>query len=409
MAQVMSDITVMDVERVPLVDAHSRVVAAPIVSPMDVPPWDNSAMDGYAVRAADTHEDGVFLAVNERIGAGGVGTMAVTSGTATAIMTGAPMPEGADSVSILERTDGAQSGQVHIRGRSQSGDNIRRKGQDIQRDSVVVDEGMRLTPARLGLLASLGMTHVSVRRRPTVAILSTGDELVSAGQPLGPGQIYSSNNICLAGLVREMGALPRDFGFSADNKAELKAKIEACFSCDVVITTGGVSVGAFDFVKDMFAELGIAMSFWKVRMKPGKPLAFGMAEFGGRRIPLFGLPGNPVSCMVNCYQFVRPWVLTSMGVTAPYLPVVTAVAAHEFRQRKGREQLIRVTLYQDKGRLMCASTGTQSSGVLTSMAHADGFLLMSSETDVISEQTEVSVQVIRSEYLDQSVPRYPWV
>lgn len=408
-SRVLGEITPTGVETIPLSEALQRVVAESVISPMDVPPWDNSAMDGYAIHAADTRDTEVSLPVNEVIAAGGVGSMVVRPGTATAIMTGAPIPKGADSISILERTNGAHTGQVCIRGRSNVGDNIRRKGQDIAKGSVVIEKGERLTPARLGLLASLGMTQVAVRRQPHVAILSTGDELVQPGTPLGPGQIYSSNNICLSGLVKEMGAIPRDFGFSRDNKAELKAKIEACFTCDVVVTTGGVSVGAFDFVKEMFVDLGISMEFWKVRMKPGKPLAFGMATVGTRRIPIFGLPGNPVSCMVNCYQFVRPWVLTSMGANRAFLPVVSAMTAHAFRQRKGREQLIRVRVYRDNGQLICRSTGTQSSGVLTSMAQANGFLLMSSETEEIAEQTSVFVQIIDATFLEQDAPRYAWV
>ena len=194
------------------------------------------------------------------------------------------------------------------------------------------------------------------------------------GMPLAPGQIYSSNNVALAGLVREAGGIPRDMGVAPDDLDELVARLQACLMCDIVLSTGGVSVGSFDLVKEAYVQLGLEMDFWKVRMKPGKPLAFGCLEISGRSVPFFGLPGNPVSCMVNFLQYVRPWMLRCVGQPRPFLPVISAVAAEAFTQRPGREQLVRVVLEPSEGGWRCRPTGSQSSGVLQSMALAHGFL-----------------------------------
>jgi molybdopterin molybdotransferase len=365
-------------------------------------------MDGYAIRASDTREGEVRLVLNEVIGAGQVGSVVVSAGTSSAIMTGAPVPDGADAVIMVERTDGNQVGHVVVRGVSRPGDHIRPRAQDIARGSVVARRGQRLTPGRLGLLASLGMAEVPVVRRPVVAILSTGDEIVQPGQPLGPGQIYSSNNVCLAGLVLEAGGIPRDLGNAPDNLDATLAHLEHALDADVVLTTGGVSVGEFDFVKEAYARLGVAMDFWKVRMKPGKPLAFGRVERGGRQVPLFGLPGNPVSCMVNFLQYVRPWMLTASGVPTPFLPVVEAIAGERLGDRPGRARLIRVVLEQTDAGLVCRSTGTQSSGALSSMAAAHGLALLAPDVEAVEAGGIIRVQLIERSFMDGASASYGW-
>jgi len=399
-ARILSRVEVLPVERVPIAAAYGRVVGTEVRSPLDVPPWDNSAMDGYAVRAADTSDAGVSLRINETIGAGDVGTVVVEPGTASAIMTGAPVPDGADAVVMVEWTDGAREGEVRITGEARRGLNIRRRGNDVARGEVVLAPGDILTPGRVGLLASLGCPDVEVIRRPSVAILSTGDEVVAPGQPLGPGQIYSSNNYALAGLVHEAGGLPRDMGNAPDALEGLIDQLRACLDADMVVTTGGVSVGLYDYVKEAYRALGAEMDFWKVKMKPGKPLAFGRIRVGDREVPLFGLPGNPVSCMVNFLEFVRPYLRSALGDPRPFLPVVDAVAGEAFHGRPDRLRLVRVRMSVEEGVWVARSTGTQSSGALQSMARAHG--LMSLPAGVVSPQAgdAVRVQLLDPGFLD---------
>jgi len=393
-------------EHVPLAEAFGRVLAEDVQSPRDVPPWDNSAMDGYAVVAADTSDDGVSLRINETIGAGEVGSVPVTAGTASAIMTGAPVPEGADAVVMVEWTDAAREGAVTIKGRASVGQHVRPQGGDVASGEVVLVEGQVLTPGRVGLIASLGMPTVAVRRKPVVAILSTGDEVIAPGQPLGPGQIYSSNNFALAGLVLEAGGVPRDMGNAPDDLDGLIEHLRACLDADVVMTTGGVSVGIYDFVKEAYEALGAEMDFWKVKMKPGKPLAFGRVDQGGRTVPLFGLPGNPVSCMVNFYQFVRPYLRTALGDPTPYLPMVDVIAGETFKSRPGRLRLIRVQLTIEDGAWTARSTGSQSSGVLMSMARAHGLMCVAEGSEGPDAGDAVRVQLLDSGFLSGAVARY---
>jgi molybdopterin molybdotransferase len=411
LARVLEDVPRTGAEQVPLASAYGRVLAERIRSPRNVPPWDNSAMDGYAVRASDFRGDEeVTLDVLEVIGAGQVPTEEVRVGAASAIMTGAPVPEGADAVVMVEQSDGAREGQVRIRGPVRPGQHIRRAGEDIAEGDEVLAPGVILSPGRVGLVASLGLPSLLVARKPVVAILSTGDEVVPPGRPLGPGQIYSSNNAALAGLVLEAGAVPLDLGNAADDLESLRTRLGyAIHEGHLVVTTGGVSVGAYDLVKQVFVELaGDDLDFWKVRMKPGKPLAFGRVARGGRSVPLFGLPGNPVSCMVNFLQYVRPWIRTAMGDPRPYLPVVEAVAETEIREKPGRAKLVRVTLRREGGRILAASTGTQSSGALSSMAHAHGLLLLGEDRGGCAVDEVVRVQVIQPGFLASTEPDYGW-
>ncbi|MBT3224023.1 MAG: molybdopterin molybdotransferase MoeA, partial [Proteobacteria bacterium] len=236
---------------------------------------------------------------------------------------------------------------------------------------------------------------------PRVAILSTGNEVVLPGVELGRGQLYSSNNHSLVGLVLETGCVPLDMGIAKDNIEELTAVLGRCLVADVVLTTGGVSVGAYDFVKEAFAALGAEMAFWKVRLKPGKPLALGKVVQGGRTTLLFGLPGNPVSCMVNYLEFVRPWLLRSMGVKNPFLPIVSAVSEDDIAQRPGRWKALRVTLTEKDGEYYCRSTGTQSSGVLTSMVQAHGLMLVEPDVSLVRAGQRVQVQLLRSSFLNR--------
>ncbi len=400
--RILADVPLQPAEDVPLAGAYGRVLASDVVSRVSVPPWDNSAMDGYAVRAADTPG---ALRLLEMVGAGSVASRPVAAGSAIGIMTGAPVPSGADAVVMVEHTDGATAGEVVIERRAEPGQHIRRRGEDVRDGATILRAGQALTPARVGLASSVGHPTLPVRRRPVVAVLSTGDEVVEVGRPLGPGQIWSSNNATLVGLVLQAGGVPLDLGNVPDElDATVAAMRRAVTEADVVVTTGGVSVGEYDFVKDALGALGASIDFWKVRMKPGKPLAFGKAG----RVPLFGLPGNPVSCMVNFLQFVRPWLRTSLGDPNPHLPVVDAVAGADFHERPGRARFVRVTLERGADRWVARPTGSQSSGVLTSMALAHGLMVLGPEAEPPSAGDDVRVQLIDPSFLDGPGPDFGW-
>jgi len=408
-SRILATVVPLGLETVPLAEAYGRFVAADVTASVDLPPWDNSAMDGYAVRAADTADGEVVLRLIETVGAGAVATARVGPGTAIGIMTGAPVPPGADAIVIVEDTDGSRTTAVRVRGRATPGQHVRRRGEDVRSGTVVLRAGAKLTPAAVGLASSLGRTSLDVRRRPIVAVLSTGDEVVAPGTPLQQGQIWSSNNASLSGQILEAGGVPLDLGNAPDRLEDtIAALARAVEAADVVITTGGVSVGAFDVVKEAHRAIGATAEFWKVRMKPGKPLAFGRIENGGRSVPLFGLPGNPVSCMVNFAQFVRPWLRTALGDPRPFLPVVEAIAGEAFDEAPGRARLIRVRLSREGDRIVALSTGSQSSGVLTSMVRAHGLMLLGVDAPPPRGGERVRVQILDPSFLDGESADYGW-
>ena len=384
--RVLTAATPMPAERLPLQAARGRVLAEDIASPRDVPPWDNSAMDGFAVCRADFADGVAELDVLDTIGAGAVPTVAVTRGACSRIMTGAPMPAGADAVVMIEDSEDL-GGRVRLTDRPRERQHVRPRGGDVAEGEVVLCAGHVLDAAAVGMLSALGIPSVMVAQRPVVAILSTGDEVVEVGWPLEPGQIYSSNTIALMGLVEEAGCVPIHCGIAPDDEDGLRAALERCLRADLVLTTGGVSVGDFDHVKDAFDG---SLDFWKVRMKPGKPLAFG--RIGGR--PAVGLPGNPVSCMVGFLQFVRPVLRTMLGDPRPYLPVLDATLQDDLKKKPGRTHFVRVQLAWGPGGLEARSTGTQSSGVLRSMVKADGFAVLPAADGHVSAGTRVRVQVL---------------
>ena len=390
-------------ERVALDRAFDRVLAQDIVSSIDVPPWNNSAMDGFALRAQDVRSD-VPLRVLETIAAGAMPTQVVQPGTCSRIMTGAPMPQGADCVVMIERTrpGSTQAGptQVFMDEQPTVGQNIRPQGGDVGAGEQVLRAGETMTPAAVAMVASLGIPSVLVAQAPRVAILGTGDEVIEPGFPRTPGQIYSSNTLALMGMVRQAGGEPVHCGIAPDDPAGLREALDRCLRCDFVLSTGGVSVGDFDHVKDVVGTL----NFWKVAVKPGKPLAFGAIK----GVPFFGLPGNPVSCMVNFLQFVRPVIRRSLGDLKPYLPVIQARLTHPLRKRSGRAHLSRVTLSAGEQGWLATPTATQSSGVLMSMVLAHGLTLLPPDAGNQAAGDLISVQVIRKEWGSASTPGYPW-
>jgi len=390
-------------ERVCLDQAHGRVLAEDVVAGLDLPPWDNSAMDGFAVVASDTTSVPARLAVAGVLMAGDTPQNSVQPGSCVRIMTGAPMPEGANAVVMFENTDRGLE-EVVIHKSVEPGRNVRNQGNDVSRGAVVMNRGRTLGAAEIGLLAALGLPHVEVARRPRIAVLSTGDEVVPVGTPLGPGQIHSSNTHALMALIEEAGAVGVNCGNVPDDPALLREALARCVQEDLVVTTGGVSAGDHDFVKDAFEAHNAELSFWKVRVKPGKPLAFG--HIGGK--PAFGLPGNPVSCMVGFLQFVRPVIRSILGDSSPYLPVIQARLSAPLSKKPGRALFARVALRLEEGEVRAVPVSNDSSGALMSMVGADGFALLGEGCTELSEGDSVEVQVFRWGWQNRVSGGLPW-
>ncbi len=378
--------------RVPIRSALGRVLAADVLSPVDVPSHRNSAMDGWAMRGADLKADGESTLVE--IGSSFAGKPfggRVGDGQCVRIMTGGVVPEGADTVIMQERAK-ASGKSITFSGGNRTGQNVREAGEDLKRGSVALKKGRIVRPAELGLVASLGIGEVAVHRRLRVAFFSTGDELKSVGSTLGEGEIYDSNRYTLHGMLTRLGCEILDMGVVRDDPQLLEAAFrEAAAHADVVITSGGVSVGEADFVKAMLDRLGEVV-FWKIAMKPGRPLAYG--RIGPAHF--FGLPGNPVSVMVTFYQFVRDALLVLSGAD-PVAPVPTfrAVCSAKLRKAPGRTEFQRGTLSRaPDGSLTVKPTGEQGSGILKSMSDANCFIILDDATGNVEAGTTVEVQLL---------------
>lgn len=409
-AQLTTNVPRKPARWLPLAEAHGRLLAEPVVSPLCVPPLDNSAMDGFAVRAADLVDPPVHLTVVASTFAGEPPAGSVGPGQAVRIMTGAPMPSsGADAVVKVEDTRAAPPGpgaeRVEVLVSTNPGSYVRRAGEDIQAGQRVLDAGTPVSAANLGLLASLGMSSVQVVQRPRVAILSTGDELVRPGQQPALGQIFNSNSFTLRGLVAECGGLPIDCGIAPDDLGATQAALREAADADLLITTGGVSMGDKDWVRVALEAEGAQLEFWKVAVRPGKPAAFG--RLGSCRV--FGLAGNPVSCMVGFYQWVRPVIRLMLGDPRPHLPVVQATIAELIHKRPGRAWLERVVLERaPAGGLIARRTGSQSSGVLSSMSRAHALLLLHKESTGVAAGEPVRVMVLDWSFLHGTDHGYWW-
>ncbi|MCC7262492.1 MAG: molybdopterin molybdotransferase MoeA [Candidatus Latescibacteria bacterium] len=374
---VLQDIPVLGVERVPLFDALGRVLAEGIAARHDNPPQDNSAMDGYALRHADiagaSAGQPVLLEVVEDIPAGYVPRKSVGPGQASRIMTGALVPEGADTVVRVEDTR-AEGKKAAVLVPPAVGANIRRRGEDVRAGQEVVPAGSPVTPGALALLASLQRALVPVHRQPVVAILSTGDELVEVDEPLAPGKIVNSNTYGLAALCLANGALPLMLPIARDEEAQIRRAVESALSADFILSSGGVSVGDYDYVKKVLDDLGAQARLWRVAMKPGKPLFFCVLQ--GK--PYFGLPGNPVSSLVSFLQFVRPALRKAAGHLPGtwFLPQVAARLEHDLFNDGDRRQYVRARLRLEEGRLLAAAPQGQGSHQLSSMLGTNGLLLL---------------------------------
>jgi molybdenum cofactor synthesis domain-containing protein len=368
---------------VPLSEALGLATAEALTATEPIPPFANTGVDGFAVQAADTAgatpEAPVRLRVVAELPAGRAPTVPVGPGEAVRIMTGAPVPDGADAIVMVEDTTTAEDADgpfVAVSRTARAGDHVRPAGGDLAVGDAAIAAGTVLGPAHLGVIASLGRPTVTVFRRPRVAVLSTGDELVPPGEPLTIGQIRDSNRPMLMALVAQTGCEPIDFGIGVDDEAVITERLDkAAATCDAVVTSGGVSMGDYDIIKMVLRQIA-EMEWWQVAIKPAKPLAFGML----RGVPIFGLPGNPVSSHVSFELFARPALLQMMGHAHRFRPVTAAVAEHDMRRRPdGKLYLDRVALRRDPGdpgRLLAASTGVQASNVLSAMALADGLALL---------------------------------
>ncbi len=392
--RVLETIRPLETVEVPLLEALGMTLAEDAVAEGDIPPFDNSAMDGYAVRSEDVagaaEGSPVELAVLGDLPAGYTAGVSVGPGQALRIMTGAPLPVGADAVVPVEATRPGEGKVLVLEGVAR-GENVRRAGEDVRAGEKVIAAGTAIGPAELGMLASLGYARVRCHRRAVVGVISTGDELVEAGEDLSPGKIRDSNSYTVYGMVREAGGEPLRLGIVRDDAALLERTIlENLERVDLFVTSGGVSVGDYDLVKDVLGKLG-EMNFWKVAMRPGKPQAFGHI----RGKPLFGLPGNPVSVMVSFEQFVRPALLKMMGRSSIFRPQVTAVLDAPVGRRKGRTEFIRVIVEWRDGRYHARPTGPQGSGILKSMVLGNALAVLPEEVGRLEAGDEVTVQLLR--------------
>ncbi|MFS8934150.1 gephyrin-like molybdotransferase Glp [Cupriavidus taiwanensis] len=393
---------VRGIEQLPIRSALDRVLAEDIVSTIDVPAHDNSAMDGYAFHGAALAAAQTATVELEVIGsalAGGAGALAPTAVQAVRIMTGAVMPAGCDTVVPQEFVETVADG-ARIRFAADCvriGDNRRLRGEDLAHGQAALQAGRILQPADLGLLASLGVAEVRVRRRLRVAFFSTGDELRSIGEPLDPGCVYDSNRYTLHGMLRRMNVDLLDMGVVRDDPDSLEAAFRtACESADAVITSGGVSVGEADYTKQIMARLG-DVTFWKIAMRPGRPMAFGRIQAdgaGSHSALLFGLPGNPVAVMVTFYHFVRAALHRLMGATVPPLPLLRVRSAQAIRKKPGRTEYQRGILARaGDGEWEVRITGQQGSGVLRSMSEANCFIVLGHEQDSVKAGDAVEVML----------------
>ncbi len=399
---ILSTVNVLDRQNKPLLKCLGQALAEDIIAPINVPSFDNSAMDGYAVRADDVatagRETPVFLRIIGEVAAGQVPEAKIGPGMAVRIMTGAPLPDGADTVVPFEYTDEPAcmdrlrvGSKIGVLASLPRGSNIRRAGEDIRSGEIVVRKGTLLRPAHIGVLASIGRRAVPVIRRPVVGILATGNELVAPGLALPAGKIYNSNSYSLAAQVMECGGIPKLLGVALDEVGQLSGAVRTGLGCDLLITSGGVSVGDYDVVKQVLAAEG-DVSFWTVRMKPGKPLAFGVFRGrNGNTVPHLGLPGNPVSSMITFEIFARPAILKMMGAANLVRPRIMAVMEDTLVNKDHRRIFARVTVTRQDSRYFVRLTGPQGSGILTSMVKANGIAVIPETTEKVEPGDEVEV------------------
>ena len=405
--KIMAYFAPLESEGKPALQALGQVLAEDVASSFRLPPLPNSAMDGYALR----HQDIVgaspgsprLLQVIGEVAAGRMPTKEVMDGTAIRIMTGAPVPKGADTIVPFEETDEMERkeadlslAEIGIREELQQGAHIRPAGEDVEKNELVLPNGTVLRPPEIGVLASLGIKDVRVIRRPEVAILATGDELLGPGEPMEPAKIYDSNTCSVAASVLKYGGIPKLLGIARDNLEDMNRKISEGTTSDLLITSAGVSKGDYDIVKDVLMQRG-EISFWSVRMRPAKPLAFGMIRGpgpGSKAVPHLGLPGNPVSAMVAFEEFARPAILRMLGKTRLAKPTIEAVLEAPIHNTDGRRVFARVEVTRRGGAYYANTTGPQGSNILTSMSRANGLAICPEDVPVMEAGQTVRVKML---------------
>ncbi len=390
-ARILASVSPQPVEEVQLLDALGRTLAGDVVAPCDQPPWDNSAMDGYAVRAADVRGASAGaprrLLLVESVAAGSFPSRGVREGETIRIMTGAPLPEGADGVIRIEHTRLAGDAHVDVVDDTDAGRNVRLRGEDLRAGETVLARGSLLREGEVGVLATVGSGNVAVSCRPRIAILSTGDELVDLDafdQVLAGRRIVNSNSYALAAAAMSVGATPVLLGIAPDDAAAIQSRVAPALDrCDALVTSAGASVGEFDVVKDALEALGMQRAFWRVRIRPGSPFSFGLIpRSNGPPLPVFGLPGNPVSAIVTFEILVKPAIRRMLGRLAVHPPTIQVRVARAIESRSGLVRFLRVRLSRDESGVLDAElTGNQGSGVLTSVARADALLVIPLDVD----------------------------
>ena len=385
LTQIISCFTTLESEEKPILECLGQILAEDVTSPLDLPPLSNSGMDGYAVIwndiAHSSHQNPTQLNVIGIVPAGQVSIQTVTSGSAIRIMTGAPVPEGADTIIPFEETDeverrnsGTGLNNININTSLPKGCNIRPSGEDVKQNELVLKSGTLIRPSEVSVLASLGLPTVNVIRRPVVSVLATGDELVQVDGNLVPGKIYDSNSAGLAASILSAGGIPRILGIALDTVKSLNNKLEGIKGSDLVITSAGVSKGDYDVVKDVLNDKG-DINFWSVRMRPAKPLAFGHLNHESAFIPMLGLPGNPVSALVAFEMFARPAIRLMLGLTALDRPVIEGILTKPIFNADERRVYARVEVTKTNGTYYASPTGPQGSNILTSMSKANGLAI----------------------------------
>ncbi len=404
---ILAELQPLPAEPVQLREVRGRVLAERIVSPLDIPPWNNSAMDGYAVRSDDVRGrvrgDGVVLRIVEEIAAGAFPTRALEPGECARIFTGAAVPEGADTVIRQEHTTALEGGRVRIEDERDAGRNVRARGEDIARDAVVFEPGTEIGPAQVAVLASLAMPEVEVHRRPTVAILGSGDEIADLDERaaiLAGRKIASSNTYGMRAALEEAGGALLDLGIARDDPADLKLRLDEATQADLLVTSGGMSVGTHDHLRSILEESGTATKFWWLRSRPGAPVGFGLLG----SLPWIGLPGNPVSTMVTFELFVRPAVRRLLGHSRPFRRTVAVRVGEPITTPARLTHFLRVRLTDEHGEPVARLTGPQGSGLLTSMARADALLIVPEDVSEVAAGATLQALVLTDGVHLEEVP-----
>jgi molybdopterin molybdotransferase len=387
---VLGSVRTLAPEEVSIIDSLGRVLAGDVYSDCDIPAFDYSAMDGFALKYADTKgalpESCVKLKIVGEFRAGGDTSSKVGAGEAVKIMTGAPIPEGADAVIMVEKTK-ENDGIVEICEEVEAGDNIRLTGEDIKNGDLVIEKGILLNSAHVGMLASLGIPRVNVINKPRVALLTTGDEVISIDEEVRPGKVRNSNAYSLFCQVKKSGGVPVNMGTARDEKDSLREKLKSSLDCDLIVTSGGVSMGEYDYVREVVNEIGMEQKFWKVAMRPGKPNLFGLID--GK--PFFGLPGNPVSGMVGFEVFIGPAIRKMLGQKEEESDV-DALLQEDIKKKKGLRFFIRAVTRWEGGRYVTKTTGPQGSGMLSSMVRANSLIILPEDEELVKQGTMVKVR-----------------